>query len=77
MLNAYWEPLTFELPATGGADGQSWRRCIDTALASPADIQPWDTAPPVAGITYTVQPRSVVFLARAVAAPPGDPKRAG
>jgi glycogen operon protein len=77
MLNAYWEPLTFELPATGGAAGEPWRRCIDTALASPADIQPWHVAPVVAGETYTVQPRSVVFLARAVAASRKGAKRAG
>jgi glycogen operon protein len=76
MLNAYWEPLTFELPATDGVDGQPWRRCIDTALASPDDIQPWDTALTVAGSTYTVQPRSVVFLAQALAAPPGSGDRA-
>jgi glycogen operon protein len=76
MLNAYWEPLTFELPATDGVEGQPWRRCIDTALASPDDIQPWDTALTVAGSTYTVQPRSVVFLAQALAAPPGSGDRA-
>lgn len=38
MINAFWEPLAFELPAPTG--GGTWRRCIDTALASPADIQP-------------------------------------
>jgi glycogen operon protein len=77
MFNAYWEPLTFELPAPGGVDGQSWRRCIDTALVSPDDIQPWETAPAVAGHAYTVQPRSVVFLAQAVAASPENDGEAG
>ena len=39
IFNAYWEPLAFELPP---ADGQSWRRCIDTAQPSPDDIRPWN-----------------------------------
>ena len=39
ILNAYWEPLEFELPDLG--DGCSWRRWIDTALDSPHDIVPW------------------------------------
>jgi len=47
IFNAYWEPLSFELPA---ADG--WRRCIDTALASPDDISSWDLAPAVTGSSY-------------------------
>jgi glycogen operon protein len=65
ICNAYWEPLTFQLPKVD--DGaEPWRRCIDTALASPADIQPWQTAPPVAAPDYLAQPRSVVVLARAL-----------
>ena len=32
MLNAYWEPLTFELPPVPAERQQAWRRCIDTAL---------------------------------------------
>jgi glycogen operon protein len=61
ILNAYWEPLTFELPPVPAGD--SWRRCIDTALAPPDDIAPWDAAPVVATATCVVQPRSVVLLA--------------
>jgi glycogen operon protein len=61
MLNAYWEPLTFELPPT--ANGQFWRRCIDTSLESPDDIRSWDHATCVAPASYTVQPRSIVLLA--------------
>ena len=38
IFNAYWEPLAFELPPP--SNGQSWRRCIDTALPSPDDISP-------------------------------------
>jgi isoamylase len=67
MLNAYWEPLTFELPPVPTEGQQTWRRCIDTALESPDDISPWETAPVVRQATYWVQPRSVVLLALALA----------
>jgi glycogen operon protein len=70
MLNAYWEPLTFELPPVPAEARQGWRRCIDTALDSPGDISPWDTAPVVTLATYVAQPRSVVLLARALQEPP-------
>jgi glycogen operon protein len=62
ILNAYWEPLTFQLPPPA-AEGRRWRRCIDTALPSPDDIWLWDQAPVVSGTSYVVQPRSVVVLA--------------
>jgi isoamylase len=64
MLNAYWEPLMFELPPVTVEQG--WRRCIDTALEAPDDISPWDGAALVRQSTYQVQPRSVVFLAQAL-----------
>ncbi|WP_406701266.1 glycogen debranching protein GlgX [Singulisphaera sp. Ch08] len=60
ILNAYWEPLEFELPNLG--DGQPWRRWIDTALEPPHDIAPWQAAPTVPGDTYRVESRSVVML---------------
>jgi glycogen operon protein len=60
ILNAFWEPLTFELPETCAAN--SWRRWIDTALDSPEDIVVWDEAPAVPGHTYRVAERSVVML---------------
>jgi hypothetical protein len=41
-----------------------WRRCVDTALASPDDIHSWELAPPIATTAYDVQPRSVVIVAR-------------
>jgi glycogen operon protein len=60
VFNAYWEALTFELPpATGGR----WRRCIDTSLSPPHDIQPFEAAPVVDGVSYTVPARTVVLLA--------------
>jgi isoamylase len=60
ILNAFWEPLTFELPKPEG--GSSWKRWIDTALDSPNDIVPWQTAPAVSGDAYRVEARSVVML---------------
>jgi glycogen operon protein len=67
MLNAYWKPLTFELPPSPAGNNQ-WRRCIDTSLASPDDVIRWDDAPAVTTTTYEVHPRSVVLLALPLAA---------
>jgi glycogen operon protein len=62
ILNAYWEPLEFELPPIDAEGGNSWRRWIDTTLDSPQDIVEWETAPTVSGRTYRAGPRSVVIL---------------
>jgi glycogen operon protein len=62
MLNAYWEPLSFQLPPPGDGSYGPWRRWIDTGLDSPHDIVPWQTAPPVQGNTYPVADRAVVML---------------
>jgi glycogen operon protein len=59
ILNAYWEPLNFELPPVG--DGL-WRRWIDTSLDSPEDIVPWEDARPCPGCAYKAGPNSVVVL---------------
>jgi isoamylase len=61
IINAYWEPLEFELPLVGDAQGP-WRRCIDTYLASPDDICDLASAPPFEGRIYRAQLRSVVML---------------
>jgi len=66
MLNAFWEPLTFQLPLPAADAEQAWRRCIDTALPSPDDITLWPQAPAVRATTYVAQPRSVVLLALAL-----------
>lgn len=59
-INAYWEPLSFEIPPLPPA--QTWRRVIDTALPSPYDIQPPAEAPLVSGREYLLAPRSTVLL---------------
>ncbi|WP_439628232.1 glycogen debranching protein GlgX [Gemmata sp.] len=58
IMNAYWEPLDFELPAAPAG----WRRWIDTALPSPQDIVEWRRAVPVPGGSYRAGLRSVVVL---------------
>ncbi len=62
MLNAYWEPLEFEIPAPSTDPPRPWRRVIDTSLESPNDLCPRDIAPIVESRTYEVQARSVVLL---------------
>jgi isoamylase len=64
ILNAYWEPLDFELPPVENGGRNPWRRWIDTSLDSPDDIVPWQTAPSVPGHTYRTEARSVVVLVR-------------
>jgi glycogen operon protein len=62
ILNAYWEPLTFDLPSVEEGGAYAWRRWIDTSLNAPEDIVPWRAAPPLAARTYRAAERSVVVL---------------
>lgn len=62
MMNAFWEPLQFELPPLPGDENSGWRRWIDTALESPQDIVDWQTAAPCSRPSYTLEARSVVVL---------------
>ncbi len=59
MVNAYWEPLTFEIgePPSAGA----WRRVIDTSLQSPEDFAEEGQGPVIAS-EYRLGPRSLVLL---------------
>ena len=66
ILNAYWEPLEFELPPVGETGPRAWSRWIDTSLESPQDIVPWETAPSVSGHHYRAGARSVVVLVGAM-----------
>jgi glycogen operon protein len=67
ILNAYWDPLEFELPAPPPGSAGGWRRVIDTYLEPPDDFCPWAEAPLVEAPTYVAQPRSVVLLLAAAA----------
>jgi len=63
ILNAYWEPLDFELPPVLiDRAPDDWRRWIDTFLDSPDDIVDWTDAPRVGGSVYRVGARSMVVL---------------
>ena len=62
MINAYWEPLTFQTPPRA-VDKHGWRVWIDTSRPSPDDIHGWNDAPPVLEGRYVVGPRSIVVLA--------------
>jgi isoamylase len=65
--NAYWEPLTLELPAL--PDGAVWHRFADTSLASPEDAAEPGREPPLEDqVSIRVAERSAVALvARATA----------
>ncbi|MGE0517370.1 MAG: glycogen-debranching protein, partial [Candidatus Binatia bacterium] len=73
ILNAYWQPLDFQLPRPSAPIGGPWRRWIDTALRSPDDIVPWQTAPVLHRDTYRAEERSVIVLF-APMRPPASPE---
>lgn len=60
MLNAYWEPLTFELPPLPA--NKRWHRVIDSALQPPDDYSEPQEAPVVEEESYNVVGRSSVVL---------------
>jgi glycogen operon protein len=60
IMNAWWEPLDFELPAV--TDSHAWHRWIDTALEPPQDIVEWRAAPRFTGSLYRAGARSVAVL---------------
>ncbi len=62
ILNGYWEPLDFQLPAVNNGMKHPWRRWINTFLETPNDIVPWQSAPVIPDATYRVAARSVVVL---------------
>jgi len=68
ILNAYWEPLKFDLPAADECGASPWRRWIDTSLESPHDIAPWQTADALQDNAYRVTARTVVVLFRELGA---------
>lgn len=60
MINAFWEPLTFELPLL--RKGTSWYKIVDTAMSSPQDYQPPETAKIINKDVLMLAARSVVIL---------------
>jgi len=64
MINAYWEPLKFELP--GLSAGKIWLRVIDTFLPSPQDFSVPSVPLSDRKRIYKVHSRSVVLLEKGV-----------
>ena len=62
MLNAYKEPLEFELPDLNPVSERDWCRIVDTQHHAPEDIHMPENAPSVRESQYTVEARSVVVL---------------
>jgi isoamylase len=62
MINAWREPLEFELPLPQELPGGRWRRWIDTGLASPDDIASLEKSLVVEGGTYELSARSIAVL---------------
>jgi isoamylase len=58
MINAYHKPLEFEIQETS----RSWKRVVDTSLASPEDIISIDESNLIQNNRYTVKDRSIVVL---------------
>jgi isoamylase len=67
MLNAYWEPLRFQLPPADAETLGGWRRWIDTSRPAPDDIVDWELAPDLADTSYLVQSRSIAFVVEPLA----------
>ena len=57
--NAFWEPLTIELPPQ---EGRRWYRVVDTSLPIGEDIVPEEEAFFLPEPTYIVRPRSTIVL---------------
>ncbi len=60
ILNAYWEPLIFELPPL--APGKSWFRIVDTHLPTPGDIAEHETDHRIESGYYFTAPHTSVVL---------------
>jgi isoamylase len=63
-INAYWNPLEFELPSEIGIPDGGWRRSIDTSLSTPDDIAATGAGFHVRDRSYRVNSRSIVMLDR-------------
>ena len=61
-VNAFWEPLSFALPASNAAGPLGWQRLVDTSLASPNDIVESESGVVVTDARYLVNSRSIVVL---------------
>ncbi len=75
MVNAWSQPLEFELPPAQELPGGRWRRWLDTSLPAPDDIVPMDEAPAVRGVTYELPPHSLAVMVAGASAGTGRVER--
>jgi len=61
-INAYWEPLEFELPSITDAEGGGWLLAIDTSLPTLDYTAEREMGFHVRDSSYRVNPRSIVIL---------------
>ena len=57
MMNMFWEPLEFDVPAYA-----AWQTAINTSLESPRDIADPRTGPRCGASTCRVESRTIVVL---------------
>jgi glycogen operon protein len=69
LVNAFWEPLEFEIPPAPELIEGGWKRWIDTSLESPSDICSLDQAEVVSQGRYTLPSRSLAVMLGRFAAP--------
>jgi isoamylase len=61
MLNAYWNPLTFEIQE---GEPEKWKRVVDTSAEKAEGFVDSESALLLSSSTYVLQPRSIVVLLR-------------
>ena len=59
MMNMYWDALDMDIPVIAG---WQWMRVVDTSLPIPSDIADPGKEVAYPGLTYKVNPRSIVVL---------------
>ena len=62
FFNAFWEPLTLELPPPPHNPQGTWLRITDTSLSAPDDINSHGRPLPEVGTSYTLGARAVLLL---------------
>jgi glycogen operon protein len=62
MINAYTEPLDFEIPVTHKGEACKWRQWIDTGLESPADIYQFGKGAVINGLVYSLKAHTVAIF---------------
>ncbi|MDM7952654.1 MAG: glycogen debranching protein GlgX [Cyanobium sp. CZS 25K] len=75
LFNAYWEPLSFAIPAGAEGPAGTWGRWIDTARPGPEAITGFDAPEPIQGDRCRVEARSTCVLVERL--PQGDETRGG